>query len=158
MVAEWFGPKKCCGHIMGKNCLQAHVTSNGPWKHKCPLCRDVWYHAVAPEKVRRFEEEEEEEEEEPQVLRRSARIERMEAGRQGTVPGSAHASMSQRHGVSRAARRERRRSPSQSRAASAAFSSQLMAALQVEEGGKHVHGSLEEIKERLSGLYSKLEN
>jgi (2Fe-2S) ferredoxin len=153
MVAEWFGPKKCCGHIMGKNCLQAHVTSNGPWKHKCPLCRDVWYHAVAPEKARRFVEEEEEEE--PPVLRRSARIARMEAAREGSV--TAQASMSQRHGVSRAARRERQRSPSQARAASAAFSSQLMAALQVEKGGKHVHGSLEEIKERLSALYSGLE-
>lgn len=43
LVAEISAWRRCCGHIIGKQCLEAHLRSSGPWKRQCPLCRDVWF-------------------------------------------------------------------------------------------------------------------
>jgi hypothetical protein len=50
-AAEWFGHRKCCGHIVGRLCLEKHLNTRGAWKNKCPICRDIWYHEVAPERA-----------------------------------------------------------------------------------------------------------
>ncbi|KAJ4984820.1 hypothetical protein SVAN01_09693 [Stagonosporopsis vannaccii] len=43
LVAEASGPRRCCGHVFGKRCLEAHLRSSGPWKRRCPLCRVPWF-------------------------------------------------------------------------------------------------------------------
>lgn len=43
LVAETSGLRRCCGHIIGKQCLEAHIRSSGPWKRRCPLCRALWF-------------------------------------------------------------------------------------------------------------------
>ena len=48
LVAEWFGHKKCCGHVMGRRCLETHLTTPGEWSNKCPICRDIWFHRFVP--------------------------------------------------------------------------------------------------------------
>lgn len=44
LVAESSSLRRCCGHVLGKKCLAAHLRSAGPWKRRCPLCRGVWFH------------------------------------------------------------------------------------------------------------------
>ncbi|KAJ8112563.1 hypothetical protein OPT61_g5095 [Boeremia exigua] len=43
LVAEVSGLRRCCGHIIGRQCLEAHLRSSGPWKRHCPFCRDPWF-------------------------------------------------------------------------------------------------------------------
>jgi|SRR5690242_16990943 len=43
LVAETSGLRRCCGHVIGKQCLEAHIRSSGPWKRRCPLCRALWF-------------------------------------------------------------------------------------------------------------------
>lgn len=48
MVAEPSSLRRGCRHIIGKECLGAHLQSPGPWKSRCPICRDVWFHEAIP--------------------------------------------------------------------------------------------------------------
>jgi hypothetical protein len=138
MIAEWFGTKRCCGHIIGRKCLSKHLKGPGPWRNKCPLCRDVWFHEVAPRNAQ------------PQVdapeppsttraLRRSQRI-------------AERRTMSQRssgstHGVARTQSRQRPQRPP------IRFTQRLMAALEVEDGTEEVKGTMEEVERMLNRLY-----
>jgi hypothetical protein len=145
MVAEWFGPKRCCGHIMGRKCLEQHLQATGPWRNKCPLCRDIWFHEYAPAHAAPTANR-------PQPLRaqglrRSARLAAAAAR-----PGTAQSTMSQRHGVR--ARQQEHRSVPQPRQVTVPFASQLLAALEVESGSNEVKGTMEEVESRLNALYS----
>jgi len=152
MVAEWFGPKKCCGHIMGRRCLEKHLQAAGQWRNKCPLCRDIWFHESVPAHVQRPVAPPAPAPARPQpsstvAPRRSARLAAREATRLGTVQPR----MSESNGIIRAPHHERRR-PRPER-----FTSQLMAALEVEDGSCEVKGTFEEVTQRLSRLYGGLE-
>jgi hypothetical protein len=138
MIAEWFGTKRCCGHIVGRKCLEKHLKGPGPCRNKCPLCRDVWFHDVAPRDAQPVPAR--------NTLRTPRRSQRI-AERGARMQGLAELNLSSRYGVAHARSRQRAtRRP-------ARFTQQLLAALEVEEGTEEVRGSMEEIERRLNMLY-----
>jgi hypothetical protein len=142
MVAEWFGPKRCCGHIMGRKCLEKHLKTVGEWSNTCPLCRDCWFHRIVPEGV--DESEDGEDQDAPaEPVRRSPRL----AARRG----GAEPTTSERNGVGQHQSNKRRR-----RLRPAHFATRLLAALEVQDGCDGVTGTLEEVKEKLDKLYEGL--
>ncbi|KAL5114484.1 hypothetical protein ACEQ8H_007627 [Pleosporales sp. CAS-2024a] len=141
MIAEWFGPKRCCGHILGRSCLVTHLQGPGAWRNKCPICRDVWYHDDAPADALQ-------EERRPRAVprgegapRRSLRI----AARRTTAQGLAEQSLSRRYGVVVRSQRHPAR-----------FTQRLLAALQVEDGSEEVKGTMAEVERKLNTLYSDI--
>jgi hypothetical protein len=144
MVAGMDGPKHCCGHIIGRRCLDMHLKAPGPWKNKCPLCREVWYELSTSDDVDDGDNDElEATPAEPQ--RRSQRIAERDAQRRST----AGPPESGRNGVSRAGRHQRSRRQNRPRR----FTRELFAALDVEEGSNDVRCTLEEAKQKLQAFY-----
>jgi hypothetical protein len=37
------GKSKLCGHIFGRHCLEQHLNSEGGFRNRCALCRNVWF-------------------------------------------------------------------------------------------------------------------
>lgn len=138
MIAEWFGTKRCCGHIIGRKCLEKHLKGPGPWRNKCPLCRDVWFHEVAPRGAQLPAEVPEA----PSATRAPRRSQRIAERRSMSLrPVGA------RHGIARTQPRQRpQRRPIR-------FTQRLMAALEVEDGTEEVKGTMEEVERRLNRLY-----
>ncbi|KAF2034317.1 hypothetical protein EK21DRAFT_107943 [Setomelanomma holmii] len=151
MVADVSGPKDCCGHIMGRRCLDQHLAAPGPWRTKCPLCRDVWFRAPFTMDVDEEDQEGSEVETSPvedslvEPLRRSRRI-----AERNSRPGTPNAAMGEQSGVSSVIRRQSR---TRRRARARGFARQLFAALEVEEGSSEVRCTLEEVKQKLEALY-----
>lgn len=142
MIAEWFGTKRCCGHVIGRKCLEKHLKGPGAWRNKCPLCRDVWYHEVVPKDAQ-------------QPTRAHLRLSAAHTPRRSQRTAEQRSidyrmselSLSSRHGVAPAqpSRRQQRRPTS--------FTQRLLAALEVEEGSEEVKGTMEEVERRLDELY-----
>ncbi|KAF2823202.1 hypothetical protein CC86DRAFT_328302 [Ophiobolus disseminans] len=147
MVAEWFGPKKCCGHIMGRKCLEKHLSAAGQWRNKCPLCRDIWFHERVPAHVQWRPAPIPPQPSADVAPRRSERIAAKATARSGTQQPK----MSDHSGINRAPRQQR------PRPRPVHFTGRLMTALQVEDGSCEVKGTLEEVEQRLSTLYGDLE-
>jgi hypothetical protein len=151
MVAEWFGPKRCCGHIMGRLCLQKHLKTVGEWSNTCPICRDIWFHRYVPENVSESGEvldQDETTSREGEPVRRSQRL----AAQGGKVREvNAGSRMSQRNGVGQHQSDKRRR------LRPARFAARLLAALEVEDGSDGIKGTLEEVQEKLDKLYRGLQ-
>jgi len=138
MIAEWFGTKRCCGHIIGRKCLEKHLKGPGPWRNKCPLCRDVWFHEVAP----RDAQPRAETPEPPSTTRAPRRSQRIAERRSASQRTSGSI-----RGVARTPSRQRpQRRPIR-------FTQRLMAALEVEDGTEEVKGTMEEVERRLNRLY-----
>ncbi|KAF2132302.1 hypothetical protein P153DRAFT_284987, partial [Dothidotthia symphoricarpi CBS 119687] len=152
MVAEWFGRKRCCGHIIGHRCLQAHLQASGPWRNKCPLCRNVWFH---------HSNEDDNLVDEPgqtgetridpisSSLRRSRRIADQTAVRRETpvTPTRDRAGTNQ-HSYHTSIRKRSRRT--------AQFTQQLLETLEVAVGSVEVRGTLEEVERKLEALYCSM--
>ncbi|KAF1938317.1 hypothetical protein EJ02DRAFT_315470, partial [Clathrospora elynae] len=150
MVAEHCGLKRCCGHVIGRKCLERHLQSHGAWRNKCPLCRDVWFGNDAAENT-----PDEQDQAPPSAddrlrnpLRRSARI----AAQMTATRRSQGSRMSDRHGVTRRPQCASVSGRSRS-ASSAGFMQQLLGMLEIESGGDEVKGTLEEVERRLGALY-----
>lgn len=146
MVAEWFGPKKCCGHIIGRECLDMHLSTPGQWRNKCPICRDIWFHERVPAHAQWQAAPTSSGSSSSVAPRRSARI----AGRVAAESGPSQPRMSNQSGISRASRHL------QSQPRPAYFTDRLMAALEVEDGSSEVKGTLDEVNQKLRTLYGGL--
>jgi hypothetical protein len=148
-VAEWFGLKRCCGHILGRRCLEKHLNMIGAWRNKCPICRDLWFHEVPPVGAQSSEHPATQTRLRPRTAdppRRSQRIAAQESRSQGfSLPR-----MSERSGIIREGRhpRPRTRPPR--------FIQQLLAALEVKDVKDGVKGTRDEIERRLETLYKDL--
>jgi hypothetical protein len=148
-AAEWFGLKKCCGHVVGRCCLEKHLRTRGAWKNKCPICRDIWYHEVAPEKTQVNEQLAAQAHLRPRTANEPRRSQRI-AARLPEAQGPSTPSMSDRSGISRKrySQRPQTRPPR--------FMRQLLAALGVEDVSDGVRGTKEEVQRRLERMYSEL--
>lgn len=149
MVAERLGLKRCCGHILGRRCLEKHLQACGDWRNKCPICRDIWFSNSIANNAPPSEEPHanaQREFREHSPLRRSSRIAFQSTGRRN-APGPR---MSDRNGVSRP-----RPHPSHSvpPSRSTRFMQQLLSTLEVEHGSDQIKGTLEEVERRLEVLY-----
>lgn len=137
LVAEWFGPKHCCGHIIGRHCLELHLNSPGNWRNKCPICRDVWYHTYVPEQTGVTNQQEPSAQEPSSPLRRSQRI----ASRSGSEQPESALHTNNAQPLSQHFRPDH-------------FATRLRAILEVQEGSDHVPGRYEDLERKLSILYS----
>ncbi|KAH8710202.1 hypothetical protein GQ44DRAFT_437007 [Phaeosphaeriaceae sp. PMI808] len=155
MVAEWFGSRRCCGHVIGRSCLFRHLTAPGAWANKCPLCRDVWFHETLPEDTQPGEQQQEQTNPtspSAHMPRRSTRIAGQVGERRGSVhqnPSRAH--MSDRHGISRVRLQQR------PQARPPRFTRQLLAALDVKDGSNEVMGTIDDVEKTLEAFYRGLE-
>ncbi|KAH7073267.1 hypothetical protein FB567DRAFT_196508 [Paraphoma chrysanthemicola] len=146
IVAGIDRPRECCGHIMGRKCLDMHLRARGQWRNKCPICRDVWYEVGAVEDAEGREEEQAQSEPIPiDPPRRSLRIAARDRHRRSTATPMT----SDRRGVNRAGREQRAIRQTRSRR----FHQDLLAALDVEEGSDEIGCTLEEVKHKLEALY-----
>ncbi|CAO2657135.1 Nn.00g032610.m01.CDS01 [Neocucurbitaria sp. VM-36] len=148
MVAEQSGPKRCCGHILGRRCLEKHLQSRGEWRNKCPVCRDLWFGNSTVSDTSTREEPQasaQSERRAPNPLRRSSRIALQTTARR-RIPGL---QMDEPHRVIRLRQRVQ---PSRS----TSFMQQLLGALEVEQGSDEVKATLEEVEQRLEALYGSI--
>ena len=149
MVAERLGIKRCCGHILGRRCLEKLLQACGEWRNKCPMCRDTWYghstvNNAAPSEG--LQASAQRDFRAPRIPRRSSRL-ASRATRQRQALGS---QMSARNEV----RRFRPFEPVRVRPLRSTGSiHQLLDALNVEHGSDQVKGTLEEVERRLETLY-----
>jgi hypothetical protein len=148
-VAEWFGLKRCCGHILGRRCLEQHLNTTGTWRNKCPICRDLWFHEAALERAQ-FDERPSTQARfrtlTPDAPRRSQRI----AARLSESSTPSPHRVSDRSGISRKLHHH------QPRTRPPRFMQQLLAALEVEDVKDGVKGTKEEVQRRLESLYREL--
>jgi hypothetical protein len=136
MIAEWYGLRRLCGHVIGRTCLEKHITAPGAWRNKCPICRCIWYHDVAPRN------EQQQEQRAPQELPRLRRSRRLAAQR-GESQAYLDYAISERDDIRQVQHRLR----------PGYFTQQLLRALEVEDGTAEVKGTLEEVEQRLKTLY-----
>lgn len=140
LVAEVCGLRRCCGHVMGKQCLEAHLRSSGPWKRRCPLCREVWFQetSLSAEEGRHTSE--------------------LYAQRVGQAVASS------RHSPSNNARLDRSRNPRNESSQShtlvrpsaqspASFTQRVREKLEIKEGSDEVGKSLEEVEQVLGDFF-----
>jgi hypothetical protein len=125
-IAEWHGFKRCCGHIIGRNCLAKQVHCGRAWRNKCPICRDVWFH----ESVRDVRAE-------PEPRQRARRTDWGEP----MAP------------FRRCDRLEAKRECERRRRGRRWFQERLRAALGIDDVGGIVYGSTEELEEKLRTVY-----
>lgn len=147
LVAEWWGHRKCCGHIFGRKCLVKHLASGAQWSNKCPMCRDIWLHRYPPEEVEESLQQRVQPEPAPApAVRRSRRI----AARAAVQPYPSSRRLSNRAGITHASQPRRPLPPP------AYFEQRLLAALRVAEGSREINGTMADVEERLSTLYESL--
>jgi hypothetical protein len=140
MIAEWYGPRRLCGHVIGRRCLEKHITASGAWRNKCPICRCIWFHedVSANEQLHRKQV--------PQELPRLRRSRRISA-RRGASQDHLEQAISERDGIRRVQLHQRHQ------LRSVHFTQQLLDALKVADGTGEVKGTLEEVEKRLKTLY-----
>ncbi|KAF2845319.1 hypothetical protein T440DRAFT_278386 [Plenodomus tracheiphilus IPT5] len=147
MIAERSGIRRCCGHVLGRSCLEKHLHSGGPWRNKCPLCRNVWFQTTLFNDVtvnRQTQIQTSAERTVPQTtLRRSSRIASRALARR---PSS-----NTQHASSRGGRTIIQ--PSSHAARSPHFTRRLLRLLEVETGSDEVKVTLEQIERTLRILY-----
>lgn len=144
MIAEQSGLRRCCGHILGRICLEKHLQGEGPWRNKCPLCRNLWFHVTVANHAATDEQPRASAERiYPQAtLRRSSRIASRAAVRQ---PPSAHHDRYRVNPRTNCTLRNAGRSPH--------FMRHLLGLLNVSSGSDEVKATLEEVERRLGILY-----
>jgi hypothetical protein len=149
-AAEWFGHRKCCGHIVGRLCLEKHLNTRGAWKNKCPICRDIWYHEVAPERAQVNEHPATQARLHPRTADEPRRSQRIAARLDESQAPSSPPRVCNRGDVNRGRQslRTRTRPPH--------FMQQLLAALGVENARDGVKGTKKEVYGRLERLYGEL--
>lgn len=141
LVAEVSALKKCCGHILGKRCLEAHLRSPGPWRKQCPLCRDVWFRPSSRAKP---------------ATRASHRLQTAPSNGRATrftAPAADRASRG-RSGSPPRERGEQQLSSAHSLDDYTDFAQQVRAKLQIKDGSEEVTRTLEEVEQTLREFYS----
>lgn len=154
LLFEWFGRKRCCGHVIGRRCLEKQLNGSGAWRNKCPVCRDVWFHEVAPQSHARLESDarlETNRSTEFDSSRRRQRGRRV-AARMTTNQTSPERGMHDRPLIGRVQRRGRLRQPPNN------FTRRLRSALGVEQGTDVFRGTTAELEENLKRLYQDMED
>jgi hypothetical protein len=36
-------PRTRCQHVFGRDCIEKHFRSGGPWRTRCPMCKEEWF-------------------------------------------------------------------------------------------------------------------
>ncbi|KAF1842278.1 uncharacterized protein K460DRAFT_370261 [Cucurbitaria berberidis CBS 394.84] len=153
MVAEWFGLKRCCGHIIGRRCLENHLRARGAWRNKCPVCRDIWLSnsmtAAAPAN------------DEPQASTQHGSEVSSPLQRSSSVPFQATTQQDvigpRISDWNRVTRRRPRAPLYVQPLPPTGFMQQLLGALEVEYGSDEVKGTLDEVEQRLEALYGDVQ-
>lgn len=139
MLAAIDGQRRCCGHVFGKRCLQAHIKSPTPWHNKCPLCRSTWFTQPGDPMTQSSE---------TQDMSAPASSQRRVTGVAASGPRRPTLGARIRRSANNHTSRLRpQRSP--------AFIQQVLAALEVEEGSDEVKASVEEVEQALARLYRR---
>lgn len=151
MVAERWGMKQCCGHILGRNCLTNHIQAPGPWRNKCPICRDLWFGlpgihndanneiqlstVLSPQRLARGNT----------LPRRSPRT-LLQSHSDRVTHTRLRGSLNNESSVPNSSRRRRRPRAD-------TFVQQILNELQVREGDDTVPGTVVQVEQRLRNLY-----
>lgn len=145
MIAERSGVRRCCQHVLGRKCLEKHLHSGGPWRNKCPLCRNVWFDTTIADDIVPDQQPMviAERNVAPSTLRRSSRIASGVSARRHQP--SAH------HDPCRVERRTN--CPPRNAARSPHFMHHLLSLLEVETGSDEVKATMEDVERRLEILY-----
>jgi hypothetical protein len=151
-AAEWFGYRKCCGHTVGRRCLEKHLNTHGAWKNKCPICRDIWYHEITPERAQVNEHPATQARLHPRTADKPRRSQRIEARLAESQAPSSPPLVGNRGAVSR----DRQSHRTRTRTRPPYFMQQLLAALRVEDARYGVKGTKKEVHRRLERLYEEL--
>ena len=148
MVAEQFGQKRCCGHVVGRKCLEKHLRGPWAWRNSCPLCRDIWFGSLCSNSTPRESVSQNgvtDQSTEACILpRRSLRI-----ASRVTTPATQATRMSNNHGV-----HKRSRSVLQPTNHSQSFVQSLLGALGVKSGTSRVNGTLDDVERVVKKLYA----
>lgn len=140
LVAEISELRRCCGHVIGKQCLEAHLRSSGPWKRQCPLCRDVWFRECnrPVDGARRSST--------LQAQRSTERLARSRSHSTNDTSGNGFRSPR----ISRDQRQTLRQNRLSERAG---FTQRVREKLEIEDGSDEVGRSLEEVEQALKDFY-----
>jgi hypothetical protein len=140
MIAESSSLRRGCRHVMGEQCLAAHLRSPGRWKKRCPICRSVWFHESHP-----------------------TSLANQDTRPVQAFPNDRRATRSSIH-TAGDANRDRSRSPlhnrdeqhTTARSSPGNFVQRVRETLQIEDGSNEAGRSLEEVEQRLQNeLYSQ---
>jgi hypothetical protein len=142
LVAESSSLRRCCGHVIGKQCLAAHLRSQGPWKRQCPLCRDVWFRNTnRPSRT----------------SRRSGQSEALpDRGR--ATRSTALTTGNTNRDRSRSPLHERDEQQTSQENAPESFVQRVREKLQIQKGSDEVGRTLEEVEQTLRDLYGQPAN
>lgn len=145
LVAGATAQRRCCRHVIGKQCLEAHLRSSGPWKRQCPLCRDVWFREPSyPTRASRHSLQ-------SQALPRDERVTRSMALARGRT----------RRGRSRSLSHDRDEEQTSQPSAphdGSNFTQRVREKLHVEDGSEQVGRTVEEVEQTLRDFYGQPAN